>query len=96
MIPDLFGCRPEAGEFERLGDLPVIRLHRERLPAAGLLAKRALDVMAASSAVMVLAPLLALIAGLIRLDSPGLPSSIPRRAPDARADCFAAGSFEPW
>jgi exopolysaccharide biosynthesis polyprenyl glycosylphosphotransferase len=71
MIPDLFGCRPEAGEFERLGDLPVIRLHRERLPAARLLAKRALDVMAASSALMVLAPLLALIAGLIRLDSPG-------------------------
>ena len=48
MVPDLFGCSPEGAEVERLGDLPLICLHEERLPAAGLLAKRALDIVAAS------------------------------------------------
>ena len=71
MVPDLFGCCPEGAEFERVGDLPVICLHEERLPAAGLFAKRALDIVAASSALLVLAPLLAIIASLIKLDSRG-------------------------
>jgi len=71
MVPDLFGCSPEGPEVERLGDLPLICLHEERLPAAGLLAKRALDIVAAGTALLALAPLLAMIAGLVKLDSRG-------------------------
>jgi exopolysaccharide biosynthesis polyprenyl glycosylphosphotransferase len=71
MVPDLFGCKPEGAEVERVGDLPVICLHEERLPAAGLLAKRAFDIVATSGALLVVAPLLAIIAVLIKLDSRG-------------------------
>jgi len=71
IVPDLFGCKPEGTEVEQVGDLPVICLHAERLPAAGLVLKRGVDVMGAGLALTVLSPLLAVIAGLIKLDSRG-------------------------
>jgi exopolysaccharide biosynthesis polyprenyl glycosylphosphotransferase len=71
MVPDLFGFRPISHEVERIGDLPLIPLHSEQLPAAGLLAKRVADVSIAAIALAILWPLLALIAALIRIDSPG-------------------------
>ncbi len=70
MAPDLFGCRP-AGEMERIGGIPLISLHEERLPVAGLLAKRTLDVVAAGGMLTLLAPVLAVLAILVKLDSPG-------------------------
>ena len=51
--------------------MPVICLHAERLPAAGLALKRVVDVAGAGVALTVLSPLLAIIAGLIKLDSRG-------------------------
>ena len=71
MVPDLFGCSPEGAEVERVGDLPVICLHEERLPIAGLMVKRVLDIAAAGGALLLLSPLLCLIAVLIKLDSKG-------------------------
>jgi exopolysaccharide biosynthesis polyprenyl glycosylphosphotransferase len=76
IIPDLFGCTlgiNDAGinEFDRVGDLPLISLHTERLPATGLVLKRLLDVIGSGLILMMLAPLLAPIAALIKLDSPG-------------------------
>jgi exopolysaccharide biosynthesis polyprenyl glycosylphosphotransferase len=71
IIPELFGCKPAESEFERVGDLPVICLHAERLPAAGLVLKRVVDVAGAGLALMVLSPLLAVIWSLIKLDSQG-------------------------
>ncbi len=70
MAPDLFGCE-SARETERIGDIPLISLHEERLPVAGLRLKRALDVLGAGAALILMAPLLALLAILIRLDSRG-------------------------
>jgi exopolysaccharide biosynthesis polyprenyl glycosylphosphotransferase len=70
MAPDLFGCEP-TGETERVGAIPLISLHEERLPVAGLLLKRVLDMAGAAAALILLAPALALIATLIWLDSPG-------------------------
>ena len=32
IVPELFGCKPAEAEFQRVGDLPVICLHLERLP----------------------------------------------------------------
>lgn len=71
MVPELFGCEPVGTEFERVGDLPVICLHAERMPAVGLGLKRVVDVVGASFALAILSPFLAVIAGLIKLDSPG-------------------------
>jgi len=71
IVPDLFGCKPAGNEFERVGDMPVICLHSERLPAIGLALKRLVDVMGAVSALLALSPLLAVVSGLIKLDSTG-------------------------
>jgi len=70
MAPDLFGFEPARGT-ERIGDIPLISLHEERLPVAGLRLKRALDVTVAIIALLLLSPLVALLAMIIRLDSPG-------------------------
>ena len=70
VAPQLFGCEPD-GEFESLGNIPLISLHEEKVPVAGLLLKRGMDVAAAGTALMVLAPALLLIAVLIKVESSG-------------------------
>jgi exopolysaccharide biosynthesis polyprenyl glycosylphosphotransferase len=71
IVPDLFGCNCVRQETEQAGDLPVICLHAERLPIADLVLKRLTDVFCAGIALAILAPLFALIALLIKIDSPG-------------------------
>jgi hypothetical protein len=70
LAPDLFGCEPMR-ETERIGGIPLICLHQERLPVAALLLKRALDVIGAGVLLILLAPALALLAILVKMDSPG-------------------------
>ena len=70
IAPQLFGCEP-AGKLESLGNIPLISLHEEKVPVAGLLVKRAMDVAASGIAIIVLAPALFLIAILIKLESSG-------------------------
>jgi exopolysaccharide biosynthesis polyprenyl glycosylphosphotransferase len=70
MAPDLFGCEPMR-ETERIGDMPLISLHEEHLPVAGLWLKRALDVAGAGVALILLGPALVVLGILVRLDSPG-------------------------
>jgi exopolysaccharide biosynthesis polyprenyl glycosylphosphotransferase len=70
-VPDLPpACWPHA-VTDRIGDVPVVTLHRESLPSASLFLKRLLDVAAAAFGMLLLSPLMAAIALLIRLDSPG-------------------------
>jgi exopolysaccharide biosynthesis polyprenyl glycosylphosphotransferase len=71
IVPELFGCKPTGREVEQVGDLLLVSLHAERVPSVGLVFKRLVDVIGAALALTVLAPLLAVIAGLIKLDSPG-------------------------
>jgi exopolysaccharide biosynthesis polyprenyl glycosylphosphotransferase len=71
MVPELYGCRPVEHEIERVGDLPLICLHAERMPAAGLGLKRLVDMLGAGLALALMSPVLAIIALLIKLDSPG-------------------------
>lgn len=71
IVPELFGCTPVDTEVDQVGDVSVICLHAERLPAFALILKRVVDVLGASLALLVLAPVMLLIAGLIKLDSPG-------------------------
>ena len=70
MAPQLFGYEPQ-GEAEKIGGIPLISLHEEKLPVARLLLKRGLDVIGASAALIFMAPALMLIAILVKLDSPG-------------------------
>ena len=70
IVPELFGLR-QIGEVERVGEAPMICLHAERLPLFDLLLKRVVDLAGAGLAILVLAPVLAAIAVLIKLDSRG-------------------------
>jgi exopolysaccharide biosynthesis polyprenyl glycosylphosphotransferase len=63
--------RYETYGAEGLDRRPILPLHEEPIPEFGLLAKRALDVGLAALALIILAPLLALIAAAIRVDSSG-------------------------
>ena len=70
-VPDLPpGLWPAAG-VERIGGVPVIALHRESLPGTTLLLKRLLDVVGSLFGLALIAPVMGVIALLIRLDSPG-------------------------
>jgi exopolysaccharide biosynthesis polyprenyl glycosylphosphotransferase len=70
IAPDLFGCEPTR-ETEQIGGIPLISLHEERVPVAGLFIKRALDVALAGGALVLLLPVTALLAIFIKLDSTG-------------------------
>jgi len=70
-VPDLPpGPWPDAN-IERIGGIPVIALHCESLPSATLLLKRLFDVVGALTGLVLISPLMAAIALLVRLDSSG-------------------------
>jgi len=70
-IPDLPpGPWPDAG-IEYLGQVPIVTLHREPVPSAALFLKRLLDVFGATFGLALAAPVMAIVALLIRLESPG-------------------------
>jgi exopolysaccharide biosynthesis polyprenyl glycosylphosphotransferase len=70
-VPDLPpGPWPQLS-VDRIGEVPVVTLHREPLPSATLFLKRMLDVVGAAFCLVFASPLMAVIALLIRLDSPG-------------------------
>jgi exopolysaccharide biosynthesis polyprenyl glycosylphosphotransferase len=71
LVPELYGSRASATSFEQFGDIPVLTLREERIPALGLAIKRILDVLGAALGLILTSPLLAAIAGAICLDSPG-------------------------
>ena len=72
VVPELFGFAPRSVSLGTLGNVPILKLHAERLPAIGLLLKRTIDILASASALFALLPLLGLLAALIKLDSPGV------------------------
>lgn len=65
---EVLGSRLELHEME---GMPLLTLPYTRLPRSSLLVKRVLDVVVASCALALLAPLLAVCAIAIKLDSPG-------------------------
>jgi len=71
IVPELYGCDPVDEEIKRVGTLPLLCVHAERLPAFALCVKRLLDAVVASAALVVLSPVLAIMAAMIKWDSPG-------------------------
>ncbi len=71
VIPELYDGLAWRAPIEYLGDFPVMSLHREPIPALGLLVKRSLDFVGASLGLLLLSPLLLLFALAIKFDSPG-------------------------
>ena len=72
VVPDLFGFEPDDPlVFENFGGIPVLTLREERMPTFGLFLKRIVDAVFAGAALALAAPLLTVIALVIKLESPG-------------------------
>jgi len=72
VVPELFGFEPDDPlVFEKFGNIPVLTLREERMPFFSLFLKRTVDVTSAAVALGITAPLLAVIALVIKLESPG-------------------------
>ncbi len=71
VIPELFDGLGLQAPIDYLGRFPTMELHREPIPKAGLWAKRGLDLAASATGLVLTAPLMALVALAIKLDSRG-------------------------
>jgi exopolysaccharide biosynthesis polyprenyl glycosylphosphotransferase len=72
VVPELFGFEPDDPlVFEKFGNIPVLTLREERMPLFSLFLKRTVDAVSAVAALALTAPLLTIIALVIKLESPG-------------------------
>jgi exopolysaccharide biosynthesis polyprenyl glycosylphosphotransferase len=71
VVPDLYGGLALGSQLTCIGDIPVLELNRQPIPATGLLAKRVIDLATAGFLTIVTAPLMLVTAIAIKLDSDG-------------------------
>ena len=71
VVPDLYDGLAWQAPLHTLGGFPLMELCRQPIPALGLAIKRVTDIIVASLLLIAVAPLLALLAILIHLDSHG-------------------------
>ncbi len=71
IVPDLYDGLGWHAPMHAIGGFPVLELHGQPIPAFGLAAKRVLDVVLGCLGLVVTAPIVALAALWIVLDSPG-------------------------
>ena len=71
VIPRLFEFLEGARSLDQVGGLPVLSIGTPRLARSAQIAKRALDLVVSTLCLIVIAPLMAVIAVAIKLDSPG-------------------------
>jgi exopolysaccharide biosynthesis polyprenyl glycosylphosphotransferase len=71
VVPDLYDGLAWNAPVEFIGQFPTIPLHRRDFPRDAFLLKRVMDVILSSAALVISAPVMAVIAVMIRLDSPG-------------------------
>jgi len=70
-VPDFYGCDVRQQGIEDLGFGPLVTLHEEILPRAGLFMKRLLDVVLSGCALLVSGPFMVAIACLVKVDTQG-------------------------
>jgi exopolysaccharide biosynthesis polyprenyl glycosylphosphotransferase len=71
LVPELYDGLAWRAPVRSMAGIPVIELHGQPIPAVGLAVKRVMDVVLSAAGLLLSAPLLALAAIWIRLDSPG-------------------------
>lgn len=71
LVPEQFGGLTANSPIEYIGQFPTIPLHRNDLREFEQALKRGLDIVLSSLALLVLSPVMAAIAILIKIDSPG-------------------------
>lgn len=70
-VPNLFQTLTANVAFETVGGVPLVEFKRSRLDGWGRIAKRSIDIFGAFGGFVVLAPVAAVIALAIKLESPG-------------------------
>jgi exopolysaccharide biosynthesis polyprenyl glycosylphosphotransferase len=71
VVPDLYDGLAWNAPVEYVGQFPTIPLHRRDFPIGAFIMKRALDLTIATLCLLILAPILAIIAIAVRMDSKG-------------------------
>ena len=71
LFPDLYDGLGWCAPLHMIGGFPVMDLQWQPIPVMGLVVKRAMDILVAGTVSVLTAPIFALLAILIRLDSPG-------------------------
>src|ERR1700676_2376927 len=71
VLPDLYDGLAWRAPLHMIGGFPILELHREPIPTAGLAIKRVIDIVASSVGLVLLSPLLVAAGIWIRLDSKG-------------------------
>jgi len=71
IVPDLCGATPDEMPLQRLGPCPVLRIYQARRPRAAFYIKRCIDVILSVLILACCAPVLAILAVVICIDSPG-------------------------
>lgn len=71
VVPEMYDGLAWQCPLEFVGDVPVRALHREPIPVLGLFLKRMTDVVCSALLLLLLSPLLAMVALVVALDSPG-------------------------
>ena len=70
-VPDLPPGPWPGAAVDYVGEVPIVTLHREPLPTVALSLKRAIDFCGAVLGLALTAPIMALVALLVRMESPG-------------------------
>jgi len=71
VVPDLYDGLALGAHVTHIGNVPVLELNRQPIPAVGLLVKRIMDLGVALLLAIVAGPLMLLVAFAIKIDSPG-------------------------
>lgn len=71
LVPDLYDGLAWNSPVEFIGQFPTIPLHCGKVPELGLVLKRGFDMVFSALALLLLLPVLAVIALIVKLDSPG-------------------------
>ena len=71
IVPDLYDGLAWRAPLHTIGGFPVMDLHWQPIPTLGLALKRAMDISVASLGLVLTAPIIAIAALWIHLDSPG-------------------------
>ena len=80
IVPPARGLFGTAVHLEHIADLPLMTYNTWDVSRSTLLLKRALDITASAAALLILAPLFAVVAAAIRLDSAGAAFFVQQRA----------------
>ena len=71
VVPDLFNGLALGASVAHIGNVPVLELNQQPIPAVGLLMKRLLDLSVATLLTILTAPVMLVAAIAIKLDTPG-------------------------